>query len=173
MGKVNYGLFVLIMFSLLLVGCIGAESDSIPMQEQIRLRIESISKVGKLSGHHISGHKNRIQDITVENGEAVLKLIASPDFNADGVLSLAIDRSALIFKALFQEERFATLNEVLIEWCYPVTNIKGHASLYPLVVIKLSRTTATTINWANFTTANLVSIADHYWENLNTEELVQ
>src|SRR5690554_792265 len=110
MGKVNYGLFVLIMFSLLLVGCIGAESDSIPMQEQIRLRIESISKVGKLSGHHISGHKNRVQDITVENGEAVLKLIASPDFNADGVLSLAIDRSALIFKALFQEERFATLN---------------------------------------------------------------
>jgi len=151
----------------------GAQSEGVPMQEQIRFRIESISKVGKLSGHHISGYKNRVQDITVEDGAAVLKLIASPDFNADGVLSLAIDRSALIFKRLFEEERFATLNEMLIEWCYPVTNVKGHASLYPIVVIKLSRTTESTINWANFTTANLVNIADHYWENLDMESLVK
>lgn len=161
---VNYRVLIVITLSFLFVGCMGTGPEKASLGEQIKLRVEDISQVGKLSGHSISEYNRRVQNVIVDDGQATLQLIAAPGLSSTGTYSLAIDRSALIFETIFLEEKFSAVDEVVLKWHYPVADLKGQVTLNNILSIHLTRKTAETVNWRNFKTSNLASIADYFWK---------
>lgn len=164
MKVVNYQILIVITLSILLLGCVGTGYEKVLPEERIKLKIENISQVGKLSGHNISDYNRRVQNVSVDNGQAILQLIAAPGLSSTDTYSLAVDRSALIFESIFSEEEFLELDGVRLEWYYPITDLKGQVTLNNILLIHLTRKTAVTINWSNFKTNNLANIADYYKE---------
>lgn len=144
----------------------SADSERITINEQVKECVESISKVGRLSGHNIAEYKYRVHGVEVLNDIVSLQLIAAPGLSMDDTYCIAIDRSAMIFEVLFAEDKFFDWDEIQIFWHYPVVDLKGQVELNNILRIHLSRETSSTINWENFDNVNLADVADYYWRSI-------
>lgn len=164
--RAKYKIFILLVVSMLFMGCMKTETIEPAVDEQVKERIESISKVGRLSGHDISEYKRRVHDVQILDDIVSLQLIAAPGLSTDHTYRIAVGRSALIFEALFTDEKFVDLDTVHICWQYPISDVKGQVELVSILRIDLSRETSSTINWKRFDKANIVDIADYYWQNI-------
>lgn len=139
------------------------QDESLEEEESLTPESFVISIIGEETNHSEEELKNPIIDVGI-NGEAFnIKLIGNDNFSTSYIKGMMLIRASEIYEQAF--DLFPEINLTYIEWQFPLVDTYGNVNLSPVMKIDMTRETEDKINWDNFLTDNLPTVADSYWQH--------
>lgn len=142
------------------------QPEELTAEEQVLAAI--VSAVGEETNFDKdSGYRDRVQEFYEDTGEGeghyFLSLVANDNLSAGMIRRGILRDSADVFATVFTDADH--VEEILLEWLFPLVDDRGNSELGRVALITMTRKNADTINWPNFLTDNVPTVADTYWEH--------